>query len=216
MTLSICELPLVAITILVDHHTIAHLILLELTIKRPPIVKLILTFHLLVILPFAPELISVGVSIHPEALPLAIVDVAFIELVLEEFYLCRPKHDVLLELSIIFGLVLPFVCPQALFLAIVEISFIIMAIRIVDFTLAFDMVCYPIGLNSSLVGEYDKSKPFLIAMREISLVYCTILIVVSPFTISFAVDPHAIIDFAISIGHLSPTFFQIVFPIALI
>jgi hypothetical protein len=216
MTLSICKLSLVAIAILVDHHTMAHLVLLELAIKRPSVVKLILSFHLLIILPFAPKLIAVGVSIHPETLTLAIVDMAFVKLVLEEFNLSRPKHDVLLELSVVFGLVLPFVRPQALLLAVVEISFIIMAICIVNFTLAFDMVCYPVSLNSSLVGKYDKPEAFLIAMREISFVDCTILIIVCSLSISFAIDPHAIVYFAISICHFSSSFFQVVFPIPFI
>lgn len=216
MTLPICKLSLVTIAILVYHHAMAHLVLFELPVKRPSIVKPILSFHLLIILPFTPELITVDISIHPETLPFAIVYMAFIKLIFKEFYLSRPKHDVLLELSIIFSLVLPFVCPQTLLLAVVEISFIIMPIRIVDFALAFDMVCDPIGLNSSLVGEYDKPETFLITMCEVSFVYCTILIIVCSFPISFAIDPHAIVDLAIRIGHFPPTFFQVVFPITLI
>jgi hypothetical protein len=74
------EFSLVALPVLVDHHSVTQLVLLEPSLEGPSFVEFVMSQHFLVVSPISSELIAVGVLVVSLSIAFAILDSAVVVL----------------------------------------------------------------------------------------------------------------------------------------
>lgn len=80
MSLSIFELALIRLTILVDHNSIADVVVFKPALKGRSVFESVKSIYLLIVLPLSPELISIGILISTSAISFAIFYFALVVL----------------------------------------------------------------------------------------------------------------------------------------
>jgi hypothetical protein len=92
----------------------------------------------------------------------------------------------------------------------------IVTVAVVYFAWPLDVSLVPYCLYFSFVGESDHSKTLLFAIDKVTLIDCTVAIVICSLSVLLAIDPHTFIGISIGITHFTFAILEIVFPLALV
>jgi hypothetical protein len=82
MPLTIRKLPFIALSVVVHHYAIIHLIFLKSSIEGAPFSKFVAAYHLLVIFPLSRKLIAIRIAVGAMTLSFAVFDPTFVVLVI--------------------------------------------------------------------------------------------------------------------------------------
>jgi hypothetical protein len=78
------------------------------------------------------------------------------------------------------------------------------------------MILLPECFHPSSIRKGEIALPALLSINKISFIIRAIPIIVDPFSVLFAIYPHALIGLPIKVSHLAPATLEIVFPFPLI